>query len=349
MRVTAVLVVKGTRYYKAGEMRKKGLLVDGVDIRLLHQPENPYDHNAVAVLLKSNEAMLGHLSRDLAPKYAALANAGRILESSVSSVSGGTVNPDLKIRICYELAEQELAQKRRSRFWLTANSLPLAPGVYSITNTVTGRQYIGASSRVKERVLNHLRTLSDGSHVNRLLQEDFAKGGADKFEVSVIASCQADSEVNEMEAYRVQKLLSEGKSLYNLTIDGQGSVWGKYQDSDHEPVSDRMASHQSRQQLQEDRRRIYDRFDQRLKAASKNLSYWHCFLGAFIAMFAGTSMLLTGTKNIVILLISGGLACIVAVPVKSYLEERAKRSPRYQSLAREREEALAALTKEKSD
>ena len=52
MRVSVNLSVKGTKYYKAVELFRRGSLSPGVAIRLEHQSDNPYDKNAVAVKMK---------------------------------------------------------------------------------------------------------------------------------------------------------------------------------------------------------------------------------------------------------------------------------------------------------
>ncbi|HRV23477.1 MAG TPA: HIRAN domain-containing protein [Syntrophorhabdaceae bacterium] len=66
----ATLRIKGTPFYCAPDLFKKGLLKPGMDVCLEHQPQNPYDRNAVAVFLKNSHAMLGHIAREYAPKYA---------------------------------------------------------------------------------------------------------------------------------------------------------------------------------------------------------------------------------------------------------------------------------------
>ena len=87
MQVSARITVKGTRYYEFAELLKNGFLAPGVAIRLEHQPLNPQDLNAVAVRVQSTGAMLGHIPKDLAPKYAALVIAGKIISAKVSSIA----------------------------------------------------------------------------------------------------------------------------------------------------------------------------------------------------------------------------------------------------------------------
>ena len=87
MRATANLSVKGTRYYKAAELLQKGSLSSGVAIRLEHEPDNPYDKNAVAVRVKQTGAKLGHLSIEVAAKYAELLNSGKVFEGKITNIA----------------------------------------------------------------------------------------------------------------------------------------------------------------------------------------------------------------------------------------------------------------------
>src|SRR5271165_6338572 len=87
MQVGARITVKGTRYYKSAELLRSGSLAPGVAIRLEHRPLNPHDSNAVAVCIKSTGSMLGYVPRDLAAKYAAFVNAGKIISAQVSSIA----------------------------------------------------------------------------------------------------------------------------------------------------------------------------------------------------------------------------------------------------------------------
>lgn len=50
-------------------------------------------------------------------------------------------------------------------------TLPMS-GIYCITNTVTGKCYVGQSKNVYERVQVHFRALRHGIHENRLMQKE---------------------------------------------------------------------------------------------------------------------------------------------------------------------------------
>lgn len=86
MRRSTNFKIMGTQYYKATELFRQDSLVPNIAVRLEHQPNNPHDKNAVAVKLKETGAMLGHLSRELAPKYAELINSGKVIEAKITNV-----------------------------------------------------------------------------------------------------------------------------------------------------------------------------------------------------------------------------------------------------------------------
>lgn len=186
MRATANLSVKGTRYYKAAELLQKGSLSSGLAIRLEQQPDNPHDKNAVAVRVKKTGAMLGHISRGLAPKYATLINSGTITEASIINIDKNGAYINIDVRVVYEQSDHQLKEKHSSRLWMSASELLEEPGVYAIRNVESSRQYIGSSNNIKDRVRSHIRDLSLGCHANHALQSDFSNLGLDYFEAKVL-------------------------------------------------------------------------------------------------------------------------------------------------------------------
>lgn len=48
---------------------------------------------------------------------------------------------------------------------------PLA-GIYKITNTITGKIYVGQSQNVYEREIEHFTALRRGRHPNQAMQKD---------------------------------------------------------------------------------------------------------------------------------------------------------------------------------
>jgi group I intron endonuclease len=63
---------------------------------------------------------------------------------------------------------------------------PLLPGIYTITNTLTGRIYVGQTARTfRIRWENHLSALNLGKHTAVRLRRSWARDGADAFVFAV--------------------------------------------------------------------------------------------------------------------------------------------------------------------
>ncbi len=65
-------------------------------------------------------------------------------------------------------------------------------GVYKITNTESGKFYIGSSKDVDNRKSEHWNALRRGDHINPILQHSWSYHGEDTFTFSVIEVCDPD-------------------------------------------------------------------------------------------------------------------------------------------------------------
>jgi group I intron endonuclease len=65
--------------------------------------------------------------------------------------------------------------------------LPKAAGVYVITHTPSGREYVGSTTNLRRRAAEHLSNLRCGLHRSTLLQDDFDRDGAEAFGIGVLA------------------------------------------------------------------------------------------------------------------------------------------------------------------
>jgi group I intron endonuclease len=63
--------------------------------------------------------------------------------------------------------------------------------IYSITNTLNGKRYIGSCTSTAVRWKNHRNTLRRGKHHNCHLQASYDKHGPDAFEYEVLMVCDA--------------------------------------------------------------------------------------------------------------------------------------------------------------
>lgn len=65
----------------------------------------------------------------------------------------------------------------------------MATGIYTISNTVNKKQYVGSSFNIEKRWKRHLKDLQNGTHHNCKLQAEFSVLGEDCFYLSIIELC----------------------------------------------------------------------------------------------------------------------------------------------------------------
>lgn len=75
-------------------------------------------------------------------------------------------------------------------------------GIYSITNTVNSKKYIGQSVDVKRRLRNHKWALKHNKHINDHLQKSFNKYGENCFVFDIICECD-EEKLDEMERFYI--------------------------------------------------------------------------------------------------------------------------------------------------
>lgn len=346
MRVEVTLSLRGARYYKALELFQKGALTAGTSLRLEHESDNPHDEKAVAVRIKRTGAQLGHISRELAPKYAALVDSGNIIDATVSKISVKGVTVNLHIRVAYEQSDKILVEKHSSRLWQSASSFPSEPGVYSIRHIDSGRHYIGSSTNLSRRIHSHFKDLSQNCHANHVLQTDFSSFGADCFDAEVLVSGISPSNLLKEEAECIALAVNNGENLYNLTSDGQGTGKNGRGYLDSEPYSDRHAREILRTKnaaLSDKRNKIIDQYASVLLDALPRSEFWPIFI--FTAIPAGVAVAsffpkMTDTGVTILIAI---VAFFATIFIKDYRTEKAKKSPLYTGLLAQRDAKIAAL------
>ncbi|HXP23602.1 MAG TPA: GIY-YIG nuclease family protein, partial [Candidatus Sulfotelmatobacter sp.] len=111
----------------------------------------------------------------------------------------------------------------RSEFLTASNSLRLrarkdtmSSGIYIITNTINGKRYIGLSTRIKRRIMEH-RTPRNLQR-STVLARAFRKYGIENFKFEVLEECEP-SLLAERERFWIAQLKPE----YNMTTGGDGS------------------------------------------------------------------------------------------------------------------------------
>ena len=214
---TEILRIKGTRHYKAGAAFSIGELEIGTNILLVPEPQNPHDKNAVAVL-SVNRKMLGHISKEVAAKYQLLCLENKIIQVKVHSANTSDDHAlfDIRIAVTHNLAQQS------SKSNLAAPILPNSSGTYEIS-LQCGPTYIGATKNLKKRYAQHLHELQNNTHSNKVLQADFNISPLKNFTFTVLRETSTKAEAEYFESDEIISRLKKGNTLYNKTLDGQGT------------------------------------------------------------------------------------------------------------------------------
>ncbi len=95
------------------------------------------------------------------------------------------------------------------------NYIDTDSGIYSITNIINDKKYIGQTYSIKNRWYRHKQELENNTHHNKHLQYAWNKYGQDSFLFSILELCGVDN-LNERETYWIKKLNSFNDG-YNLT------------------------------------------------------------------------------------------------------------------------------------
>jgi putative transcriptional regulator len=93
--------------------------------------------------------------------------------------------------------------------------MPDTSGIYTITNTITGKQYIGRSVGINGRWAAHRALLDRGEHVNKVLQADWQHYGAGAFTFDVLEVI-ATADVSVLAAAEARHLEAASGELYNV-------------------------------------------------------------------------------------------------------------------------------------
>lgn len=96
-------------------------------------------------------------------------------------------------------------------------------GIYTITNLVNGKKYVGQSNNIPLRFTRHRHQLRKGTHYNRGLQAAWNKYGEKKFEFAVVCYVISNDPIavlNYLEKKFIADLRSFGISGYNFTTGG---------------------------------------------------------------------------------------------------------------------------------
>lgn len=95
-------------------------------------------------------------------------------------------------------------------------------GIYMITCTSNGKQYIGKTEqRFSKRFWHHQWQLRKNCHDNKYLQNAWNKYGETAFTFSVVHALKPDDDINALEKYYIS-LYNTYEDGFNLTKGGEG-------------------------------------------------------------------------------------------------------------------------------
>lgn len=94
-------------------------------------------------------------------------------------------------------------------------------GIYSITNSINGKRYIGQSNDILKRWRNHISKLNNGKHKNSHLQRAWLKYGKDNFVFEILEEYNNDV-IDDREIYYIKHFNSMANNMgYNITSGGK--------------------------------------------------------------------------------------------------------------------------------
>lgn len=124
----------------------------------------------------------------------------------------------LKQKAKYRQNNKEKINKQHAEYYQN-NKAEQPACVYQIVNSVNNKIYIGETTRGEIRWKEHLGDLRGNRHGNHKLQADFDKFGEEVFSWSIIEEYPKDKDILQLEEIKtIDKLLKEGKELYNLSL-----------------------------------------------------------------------------------------------------------------------------------
>lgn len=102
--------------------------------------------------------------------------------------------------------------------------------IYCITNLINGKQYVGkTTTTIEKRFKEHCTDSKKERCELRPLYTAMNKYGIENFEIKQLIECEI-SELDYYESYYIKELNTYGKTGYNATKGGDGSVLYNYEE-----------------------------------------------------------------------------------------------------------------------
>lgn len=89
-------------------------------------------------------------------------------------------------------------------------------GIYTITNKINGKVYIGSSADIHMRWYQHTRKLKISKHNNKHLQASFNKHGLEAFEFSIVQQVADESKLIAIEQVYLDEYKDNWGATYNM-------------------------------------------------------------------------------------------------------------------------------------
>jgi len=160
--------VKGVFYYKGLDCYRKGSLLCGDSVLLKHEPNNKYDRHAVAVILRKNGEMLGHIPKELAPRIANFVLNNKIIGTEIRNIDYDGKYFNIFITVKYD-SLNDTTYRNNSILWKQLSSLSDSQCVYILKNIKNNKCYVGSTKNFKDRIRSHINALIKNNHTNMLL------------------------------------------------------------------------------------------------------------------------------------------------------------------------------------
>lgn len=93
---------------------------------------------------------------------------------------------------------------------------PKLPGIYSATNLITGKVYIGSTNNLHKRLNAHRTSLLSGNFISKALQRDYDNLGKSAFVLDIVEIIEgSEYELNERELYFIAEAHKSLGGCYN--------------------------------------------------------------------------------------------------------------------------------------
>ena len=114
-------------------------------------------------------------------------------------------------------------------------------GVYQIKNKVNNKIYVGSTSNLEIREVNHFSSLKHDKHYNIHLQRSYNKYGKENFVFEVLFICSPESLL-----FYEQQFLDQWKPEYNISINALAPTRGRKLTEEHkQKVGIAMKGHEN--------------------------------------------------------------------------------------------------------